>query len=430
MREGSLKSIIQCIVVLGILFSCSLPARSEEPASNRLTLEKLLSLALENNLELKAARRNLEIAGGESVGALRYPFNPDLEVEGSTGRPFEATGDRLYRLGISQQIEWPGKRRLRSEAAEANLTRVEREIKDRERLLIGEVKSLYNRTLHLERKLRFAEEAIALNEKLVETTEARSSAGESPGLDVNLAKVELNKAINDRRAIEGGLSGARGRLNLLVGKAWDAALKLDEPLHFVPKTLQIDPILASAKRLRPDLLALQAERERAAFIKDLSLRERFPNPSVSLFYERAATTLGPFSERDQLIGGKLSIPLPLFNRNQGPIIATASRQVQIGIEVAAKEAAIAQEVGAAFEKFVLAQKSVALFEEGILSQTRENLNLIRDAYEAGEVGIMTVIQEQERFINTNISYFDTLQEYHAALIDLETAVGGNVEEHR
>lgn len=425
-----MKSIIQYLLVLGILLISSLPVRSEEPASNRLTLEKVLSLTLENNLDIKAARRNLGIANGELIGARRYPFNPDLEIEGATGRPFEATGDRLYRLGVSQQIEWPGKRRLRGEAAEAGLNRVEMEIKDRERFLIAEVKSLYNLYLHLERKLRFADEAIALNKKLVETTDARSKAGESPGLDLNLAQVELNKAINGRRAIESDLSSVRSRLNLLMGRSWETALVIDDHLHFVPKALQIDLLLDSAKRLRPDLSALRSEEKRTTFVKDLSLRERFPNLGFSLFYERTDTVLGPFSKQDRAIGGKVSIPLPLFNRNQGPISSATSRRNQAEIEIAAKEAEIAQEVGAAFEKFVLAQKNVALFEEGILSQTRENLDLIRAAYEAGEVGITTVIQEQDRFINTNIAYFDTLQGYHATLIDLETAVGEIVEENR
>ncbi len=251
----------------------------------------------------------------------------------------------------------------------------------------------------------------------METAQARSNAGESPGLDLNLAKVALNKAINDQRAIESSLSSARGQLNLLMGRGWNTPLVVGEHLHFAPKRLELDPLLASAKRLRPDLLALQAEKERVRFIKELSLKDRFPNFTLSLF-----------SEQGSRIGGKISIPLPLLNRNKGPILVANARQDQIEIEVAAREAVIAQEIGISFERFSLAQKSVTLFEEGILSQSRDNLDLIRSAYESGEVGITTVIQEQERFINTNISYFNTLEEYHAALIDLETAVGENLEE--
>ena len=422
-----MKSTIQSLFIFFILLSGSLRVRAQTPALERLTLSKIVSLTLENNLELKAIRENLPVATGEIIEAKQYPFNPDLEIEGTTGGPFGKTGDRLYRLGVSQKMEWSGKRKLREEAAEVNFTRVEMEIKNRERLLIGEGKHLHNIYLHLERKLRFAEEVIALNEKWVETTEARSHAGEAPGLDVNLTKVELNKVINGRRIIENDLSGARSRLNLLMGRPWETPVVIEEHLHFAPKTFQVALLLDTAKRLRPDLSARKEEEKRAAFVKGLARRERFPDLGFSLFYEQADI---PASQQSRTVGGKVSIPVPFFNRNQGNIAVSTSRQNQTKIEITALEAAIEQEVGAAFEKFVLVQKNVVLFEEGILSQSRENLDLIRAAYEAGEVGVATVIQEQDRFINTNIAYFNTLQEYHAALIDLETAVGESVKENK
>ncbi len=112
-----MKSIIQTVLIFSILLFCTRPVGAEESLSEPLTLSAVSSLAIKNNLELRAARHNLGIANGDLIGARDYPFNPALEVEG-------ANKDQPYRLGISQEIGWPGKRQLRRNAAEANLNRV------------------------------------------------------------------------------------------------------------------------------------------------------------------------------------------------------------------------------------------------------------------------------------------------------------------
>lgn len=89
---------------------------------------------------------------------------------------------------------------------------------------------------------------------------------------------------------------------------------------------------------------------------------------------------------------------------------------------------VEEEVRQALARLSLTQKVLTLFEKGILEQSRENLDLIRTAYQVGEVGITTVIQEQERFIKTNVSYFDALFDFHAALIELERSVGKRIME--
>lgn len=428
-----MKTIRTYLGALALFFSLSSVLLAQEKDPDQFTLDQAIQEALEQNRDLSALRKSREIAEGISVRSRTYPFNPEINFGIATDRWTKNENEKSRSIGLSQEIEIAGQRGLRIQSATLERDRVEREVQNAERLLVAEVQALFNQLLHLERRVAFSDEVINLNRQLVKTTEDRFDVGEAPGLDVSLAQVELNRTINERTGLEREMAVLRARLNRLMGRPPQDNLKLVGSIAFHPISPDLEALLELARENRPDLISLQTRLKQADIETTLQKRQRMTNLRLSTFVEKSRGTIddatgATLSDQDTLIGFGLSFSLPIFNQRKGEIMEARGIAQRTEQEKEALALQIEEEVRQAFSRLSLTQKVLTLFEKGILNQSRENLDLIRAAYEVGEVGITTVIQEQERFIRTNISYFDSLFDFHVAVIDLEQSVGKRIME--
>lgn len=416
---------------MALFFSLSSVLLAQEKDPHRFTLEEAIQQALEHNRDLSAIRKNREIVEGILVRSRTYPFNPEIDFGAATDRWTKNEGENLSRVGLSQEIEIAGQRGLRIQSVTLEKDRIELEVQNAERLLVAEVQGIFNQILHLERRIAFSEEVINLNRQLVKTTEDRFNVGEIPGMDVGIAQVELNRMINEKTVLEREMAVLRARLNRLMGRPPEADLKLLGDITFHPVSLNLEELLQLAQEGRPDLSALQLRLKQADIETNLQRRERITNLRLSTFVEKSRGTIADasgatLSDQDTLIGVGLTFSLPILNQRRGEIMQARGIALRTEQEREALALQVEEEVRQALARLSLTQKVLTLFEKGILEQSRENLDLIRTAYQVGEVGITTVIQEQGSFIRTNISYFDALFDFHAALIDLERSVGKQI----
>lgn len=430
-----MKMIRLSLWAMALFFSLSSVLLAQEKDPHRFTLEEVIQQALEHNRDLSAIRKNRLIADGALVRARTYLFNPDVDLGAATDRWIKNEKENSYRVGLSQEIEIAGQRGLRIQSATLEKDRIGLEVQNAERLLVAEVQEIFNKILHLERRIAFSEEVINLNRQLVKTTEERFNVGEIPGMDVSITKVELNRMINEKTVLELEMAVLRARLNRLMGMPPEADLKLLGDITFHPVSLNLEGLLQLAQEGRPDLSALQLRRKQADIETNLQRRERITNLRLSTFVEKSRGTLADasgatLSDQGTLIGIGLTLSLPILNQRRGEIMQARGIALRTEQEREALALQVEEEVRQALARLSLTQKVLTLFEKGILEQSRENLDLIRTAYQVGEVGITTVIQEQERFIKTNVSYFDALFDFHAALIDLERSAGKRIMEEK
>ena len=125
---------------------------------------------------------------------------------------------------------------------------------------------------------------------------------------------------------------------------------------------------------------------------------------------------------DTQLGLRLSMPIPVFDRNRGGRDAAQSRLDAAGSRRLALERSIAAEVESAISRLSSAERILGLYEQGIIPQLKENLKLTQEAYRIGEVGILSVIDEQKKFFEVNDSYLTAQYNKRVASIKLETAV--------
>jgi cobalt-zinc-cadmium efflux system outer membrane protein len=410
-----------------IVFSAEAVRADVRPLSLPLAIE----YSLQNNGELKAFREEKGIREAGKVKARLFP-NPTLDFEAATGSMTGSSGENSISIGVSQEFILAGKRGKRLFVAESELDIYRWQLANRERLLREEVKSAFYDTLLAKERVVLADRSIALNRQLLEVAGERLAAGDIPELELNLVKVELARSQGYRIEVAKGMLQSQARLWTLMGLSPG-----DQPA--ITGTLVSDipmaKTLAELKQLtnsnRPDLKAFQVETGRGEAEISLAQSEGIPNLTAGLVFRRDATTMeiNGAEGRDTAytVGIKLSIPIPVFDRNQAGVQEARARKMSSESRLNAAGRTVELEVETAYAGLQNAVSVLALYRRDIIPQLEENLKLTQEAYRLGEVGVLAIIQEQKKFFEVSDGYLSALHAGQIALTKLEAAVGVSLE---
>lgn len=424
-------------VLVGLVFVISVavwsrPVVAEDRATHEMpgavTVEEAVETALRQNPELRAREQERGTAQGVLLQTRAYP-NPELDLDLETDRFFAGDGEGRRSIGITQTIVTAGKRRQRQESASLGVTVAEQTIEDAKRRLIAEVEDAFYRLLFTQERMKFAREQIDLANRLVVLSEGRFREGFAPEMDVTLAKVDYHARLQEAVGLEQELVDARSALNTLMGRAADDPITAQGTLRAAPLLMkQNSSLQEEALGRRPDLRTLTVESERAEGEVALVRAERVPDLTLSLDVteERTVFDAPGLSDRDRLVGVTLSIPLPLFDRKRGELMAAQSRLRRTESERAALKARIAQEVHVAFARIASTEERLHHFENDVVPLAKNNLDLTRQAYEQGFAGILQIMEAQRRFAETQLGYLGVQYEHQVALVALERDIGGRI----
>lgn len=394
--------------------------------SRTFTLSQAVEHALIHNGELNALRTEKEATKAGSERAALFP-NPTLELSGDTGAMTGSPGESTVSVGLSQEFLTGGKRARRLAVAEQETEAVHHQIVDRERLLALEVKSIFSELMLAQKRRELAQRAMDLNGKLLGVTRERLAAGDIPELEVNLARVETARSEGRKIEAERELYPLVARLRTLLGIPAGEEVMVDGLPDRRPLGITLDELKRLALGNRPDLKTLEAERARGEAGVALAEADRIPNVTFGLGYthERSVDALGAGEEksRDNFLGAKLSVPLPLFDRNQAGIREAQARRRSAESRLEFARLSVEREIEGDYARLAAAEKALDLYTTGILPQLEENLQLVQEAYQLGEVGILAVIEEQKKYIEVNDGYLAALADRQTALARLEASVG-------
>lgn len=361
-----------------------------------------------------------------AVKAGLYP-NPVLELGGASGALTGSGSENSITLGISQEFLTGGKREQRSRVAETELAGFDHRFNDAERLLKLEVKTVYYDLSLAHSRFVLARKGEELNAHLLRIAGERLAAGEVAELDVNLAKVEAARSEGIKIDAERESAPIQQRLMLLMGSPPGETVSVNALSVSGVFAGGLEELKKQALENRHDLKALKSEMEKAGAEALLARADRLPNVTVGLGYTRESTltSLRGAEEKstDNLLGLKVSLPLPLFDRNQAGLQQARARRNSTESRYLFARQSVEREVEAAQARLASAQKAVALYRAGIMPQLEENLKLVQEAYQLGEVGILAVIEEQKKFIEVNDGYLAALYNRNSAAAKLEAAVG-------
>ncbi len=392
------------------------PARRGEENTETVNLEECIKIAIENNLQIAAARKGLGTAEAERIKAsLLLPSNPELQSSiGSRNAPAGRNTD--YSVSLSQELQVYGQRQKRINVSNKKIERVGFEIADVERTVVAKIKTAFYDVLTAREILKLRENVDSIFKRLWDATMAKYNAGAISALELNSIKIGYGQARQQLLVAKNNYQKSLLNLKLLLGKPGDEVLNIEGTLYSRKLLISMEDILASAYRNRPDLKAIELEKERAS--QEISLRkvEIIPNPSVSGFFNK--------EEGDNdIVGGRVSIAIPIWDRKQSELKMAKTARDKAGINIKYKQLEIQKEVETAYRTLMAAKDGIAIYMDEIMPQVDESLSLNEISYQEGNTNFIEFLTMQKNFLETRAVYLNTLLDYNKAIINLETVSG-------
>lgn len=280
-----------------------------DPAKG-LTETNIVTLAVVGNPQLKALRLD---AGVAQAQLLQAGLLPDPQISGGPSKSSFFTG---YSVTLSQDIQSLVTRGAAKGAARAHLDQVNLDILWQEWQIAAQARTLYIETSAAGELRRVLDERRELLARVYRADEALLKHQDITGADVAADFAAWDSAEADWRAFALNDNQTRHALDELLGLAPDVELRLrGDPSERIVTSAQYRQALAALPRRRPDLLALQAGYHSAEEQLREAILAQFPLLNAGVTKSRSA------EEGIQSIGFNVTLTLPIFNRNRGPIAA-------------------------------------------------------------------------------------------------------------
>jgi len=396
---------------------------AQSPATVRISLDDAIRMSLQHNHALEALRSTIQQSIAEEITANLRP-NPVLGADAQflpIFQPNMFTEDYIdqqaqFDAGISYLFERGKKRQHRLQAARAATAVIKSQVSDSERQLIFNVGQQFVDVLLAESTLEFALQDLDSFRKTVDISNERYRVGDMSEGDLLKIKLQLLQFQNDVFAAKLAKLQALSALRQLVGfesvpDDYDVQGKLDyEPVH---------GDLSSLKNLaavnRPDLRAVQ--QGVVAAESQLALQRANGKMDITGTFDyshTAGTSAGSFF---------YSMPLPIFNRNQGEI-----QRAQYAITQARQQASettqqVSTDVVQAYANLQTNEEIIQLYRGGYVEQAEKSRDISEYAYRKGAASLLDFLDAERTYRANQLAYRQALASYMLAVEQMRQAVG-------
>ena len=421
-------------VALAALLASALthPALGQATGTSRLTLDEAIQMALQHNHNLLAARTTIPQAEAEETTANLRP-NPSLFADWEylpLGSPAHqnpnlygghSTGDYLHDntegdIGLSYLLERGKKRQHRLQAAKDITAQTRSLVTDNERGLTFSVASLFVSVQLAQSTIELAEKDLKSFQKTVELGELRFNKGAISEDDYLKIKLQLLQFETDYQQAELAKIQALSDLRQLLGyESVSADYDVAGPFDYQPLNGNLEDFQLKALQNRPDLRA--AQQGVTAARSQYELQRAIGKPDV--------TVQGNYSHVNAINAATVygSIPLPIFNRNQGEIARTRLAIIQAQEQEKATNGQALTDVRDAYDGLRVSDRIVQLYRSGYLEVAQKDRDIAEYAYQRGAVSLLDFLDAERNYRATQLAYRQALASYLLALEQLRQAVG-------
>lgn len=395
-----------------------------------LTVQQAIDESVQNNLSLLAQRASLSVADAAVISARLRP-NPvvtgdadGLDLLGTGFNPDNGAGPQQYAVRVDVPIERGRKRELRMTVAGQAKRVAEMQLADAVRRLKLDVALACIDVLEAQAMRHLAQDNFQALERIVQLNDRRLSSGAIPELELTRSRVAMLQYRGSVRSAELALASARLKLLPLLGRRAGDAVDIIDPLGLPPAPAppDLEGLQQAARTGRPDVAALRYDEARTQADFRLQLAQGKVDYSVGAEYRRQQG----INARGNMVGFFVSVPLPIFNRNQGEIARATAEHARAGRSLSALENGLAAEVAVAHHEYDSARQLLADIERDLLQPTREARAATIYVYQAGATSLLDVLDSQRAFNETMATYYAAQATYRRAQARLALAVGKEV----
>ena len=399
------------ISVRTLLGATALWAAASVAQAQTLTLDSALQTAFANNPDLAAAQWEIDIAQGARQQAGLIP-NPVASWDAEDTR----RNSRTTTVKLSQTLELGGKRGARIDVATRAQDAAALTLELRRNGLRADVIDGYYGALRAQERLELAKRSLALAERGLMVANGRVTAGKSSPVEATRAQVQLSEIRLELNRAQIGLSDAYRRLAASTGNAtpdFQAVATQNSSIPPLPPATQLLARLEQTAELRlAELHILQSEAN-----VGLEKAQRVPDLDVSIGSQYDASV----RERVNLVG--VSMPIPLFNRNQGNVLAATRRADQSRDLRNAAELRLRTETRQALDVWQTANTEVRAFNQQILPAAQSAVDSATRGFEMGKFNFLDVLDAQRTLIAARTQYLAATAQATDAWVRIERIYG-------
>lgn len=419
MKHRLHSTMLFLMIASGGNIPLSLTAGKPDEPSGTLSMEQALILVDEMNPGLKSARLDTQASEGHvsQAGARQNP-TISLEAENFGGRNEQrGFGVAEYTAQVEQTIEFGGKRdkRIHTAKMEQRLT-----VLDLESIRLdihADTRRRFIRVLGAQERVNLAKETVALTEALVKAAAARVESGKVSPMELEKAHVLLAQTTIALGQTTGDLQTAR---TLLAAQWGSVTPAFESAAGDLPTLPDIPPLSEITSRLsgNPDMARWTIEIERAQAFLAQERATLVPDLTVAAGIRRSTET-----GSDTFVSG-ISLPLPIFDRNQGSVRSATAMLVKAERQRHAAEIGATADLMAAHQTFSTVAKKASALQTAVLPRVKTVLDAVRSGYTQGKFAYLEVIDAQRALVEARTEYIEALISAHSALADLERIAGG------
>jgi cobalt-zinc-cadmium efflux system outer membrane protein len=387
-----------------------------EAASSGLivTFDSIPNRVRRDNPDLAAARLRIREALGRMKQSGRRS-NPELEGGFEHNTTFR---EGTIEIGISQRFPVTDRLRLERNISVIELKAAEAEIKEVERLLVAEAKTALVEVLAFRQQRTLRQKLAEVSAKLAGFIKQAADKGEQSPIDAGQAKLEAARLSSGIRQLKASEVASIGKLKPLLGMRVTDVLNVTGslPEPSLPAGV-VDP------RRRPDFQAAQLQAQAATQNVELENARRYDDVEAGFVagLERAEDAPEGF-ETEGIIGFRVKLALPFWDKNEGNIEAAQARAERKHKETVALAHTIRHQADSSRKEMVEWKRMLNEITDNLLPLAADQAGAAESAYLDGFSDLSAVLRAREQQLELADSRIEALRSFHLARVRFEAAI--------
>ncbi len=399
-------------------------------AQKALTWQEVRDKFEAANPTLRAGQIGIDESKAQEITAYLRP-NPNLTLstDGTQVAPFEGVwrplAGTLYSPIFSYLHERQHKRELRLESAQKATGITVSSQADLERTLVFALRTAFVQTLQQKAIFQLAKENLSYYDHVLDVNRERYKAGAIAQVDLDRLELQRVTYESDLQTAEINLRTAKIQLlTLLNDRTPVEQFDVTGPFDFSAQIGPLDDIRQMALDTRPDLRAALQAADKAKTDHLLAIANGSTDPTFGTWYAYNPSFNNPFAH--QTLGASVSVPLRIFDRNQGE-----KRRTQLDIDrnqklAEATRAQVFSDVDSAYATVKSTVVRLQPYKDRYLAQASRVRETIAFSYEHGAASLLDFLSAQADYRAVQVSYLNLVASYLNAANQLNLAVGREV----
>lgn len=393
----------------------SLSSTLSEPTGS-ITLTDALNLALSANPDLSVVLREREAMDGVRVQAAARP-NPSI----STLMEDTRNSTRQTTILLDQPIELGNKRDNRIKSADIRYDAVNIDLTIKKSEVYANVLAAFYDVLAAQERLSLAKSSLDVAKQAREAASKKVQAGKISPVEETKSKVAESGIRIEANQAASTLNTTRKRLAALWGSSSPRFLQAEgqiENIPAIPSLQELTTMLDNAPSIQRAKLEIDIRQAQV----NIENAKRTPDLTLSIGAKRNEE-LG----LNQAVLG-FSIPIPIFDRNQGNLQEAVSRTDKARDEFTAFKIQLETQLSSAYERLSTARQSVETLQQEILPGAQSAFDAATKGFEFGKFNFLDVLDAQRTLFQAKSQYINALQEAHQASAEIKRILGDAMPE--